>query len=262
MQQWRSSVSDAVAGQFMRADTTRHNGFDARNPHVHRDFLVGSAAKRVSAREEERRKIAHELHDAFGQDLVAVLLEMNRLAATCKTKTADTRQSLSEEICGVLENLSARVGKIATSLGDVSHHLRPIVLERAGLLPAIRQLCNDVGTASRIEVRFSGQGLKNHISWTTSLCLYRITQEALRNINRHAHASRADIRINEGANWITLRVCDDGVGYDPGKLRPEAGLGVTSMKDHVASVGGILTVKAAPGQGTKITVRLPVQTGK
>jgi signal transduction histidine kinase len=254
-------VSEALAAQFMRADATKHNGLGARNLHAHRDYPVSIAGRRVSAREEERRKIAHELHDAFGQDLVAVLLEMNRLAATCKNKNAEARASLTQEICGALENLSARVGKIANSLGDISHQLHPIVLEREGLLPAIRQLCYNAGTA-RTVIQLKSQELKKDICWTASLCLYRITQEALRNIGRHAHASRADIRIDHHANWITLRIRDNGVGYDPSNLRPEAGVGVTSMRDHVVSAGGFFTVKAAPGQGTEITVRLPLEAEK
>src|SRR5947208_1214372 len=136
----------------MRADATKHNGFGAKNPHAYRASLVSTAGRRVNAREAERRKIAHELHDAFGQDLVAVLLEMNRLASTCKNKNAEARTRLTQEICGVLENLSTRVGKIANSLGDISHQLHPLVLEREGLLPAIRQLCDNATTASPTEI--------------------------------------------------------------------------------------------------------------
>jgi len=188
-----------------------------------------------------------------------VLLEMNRLASTCKNKNAEARTRLTQEICGVLENLSTRVGKIANSLGDISHQLHPLVLEREGLLPAIRQLCDNATTASPTEIHLKSQELKRDICWTTSLCLYRITQEALRNIGRHANASRADVRIDHHASWITLKIRDNGVGYDPGNQRPEAGVGMTSMKDHVVSAGGFFTVNTAPGRGTKITVRLPLQ---
>jgi signal transduction histidine kinase len=214
----------------------------------------GAALKRVSIREEERRRIAHELHNAFGQDLVAVLLEMNRLIAQCKA--TDLRQTPRQEVCSVLENLSGRIGKIAASLGEVSHELHPIVLERAGLLLAIRQLCRNAELSSQTQVSFRSQNLRGEVPWPMSLCLYRITQEALRNICRHAHASRAEVGIEKENDCVTLRIWDNGAGYDPANLRSDAGIGVSSMQDHVTSLGGSFALKTAPGGGTEIVVRL------
>jgi signal transduction histidine kinase len=214
--------------------------------------------KRVSVREDERKKIAHELHDAFGQDLVTILLEMNRLASYCKATYPGHPET--DEVGEVLKSLSARVGRVAASLSEVSHQLHPIVLERIGLQHAIRQLCINVDASSPTHIHFREQELREDISWTTSLCLYRIAQEALRNIERHAHATEAEVRLEEKESWIALSVRDNGIGYDPGNLRPSAGLGIASMKDHVASLGGSFRVKTAPGEGTDITVRLPLHT--
>jgi signal transduction histidine kinase len=215
---------------------------------------IGTALKRVSVREEERRRIAHELHNAFGQDLVSVIIEMNRLVAHCKA--AAPRHPLCQEVCGVLKNLSDRIGKIAGSLGEISHELHPIVLERAGLLQAIRQLCHNQELTAQTQVSFRGQKLQGKIPWPMSLCLYRITQEALRNIYRHAHASRAEVGIEQENNSLALRIWDNGVGYDPANPYFDAGIGVASMKDHVASLGGSFALNSAPGQGTEIVVRL------
>ena len=119
---------------------------------------IGTALKRVSVREEERRRIAHELHNAFGQDLASVIIEMNRLVVHCKA--AAPRYPLCQEVCGVLKNLSDRVGKIAGSLGEISHELHPIVLERAGLLQAIRQLCHNPELSAQTQVNFRSQKLR------------------------------------------------------------------------------------------------------
>jgi len=215
---------------------------------------VGTALKRVSVREGERRRIAHELHNAFGQDLVSVIIEMNLLVARCKA--AASGHPLCHEVCGVLRALSDRVGKIAASLGEISHELHPIVLERAGLLPAIRQLCNNPALSVQTQVSFRSQHLQGEVPWPTSLCLYRITQEALRNICRHAHASRAEVGIEKENDSVALRLWDNGVGYDSTHLYPNAGIGVASMEEHVTSLGGSCALNKDPGQGTEIVVRI------
>lgn len=239
-----------------KENAMKKSGFEASTSlHTPYGYRPGGASTRVSAREDERRKIARELHDAFGQDLVAVLLEMNRLASYCKTTSQDPR--LGDEVCNVLESLSTRVGKIAASLSEVSHQLHPIILERVGLQHAIRELCDSADASSQTRVQFRDQRLSEDISFTTSLCLYRIAQEALHNVERHAHASCAEVGIMEREDWIGLRVCDNGVGYDPRQLHPDAGLGIASMRDHVASLGGSYEVKTARGRGTEITVWLP-----
>lgn len=241
-----------------KEDAMKKSGFDATSLHPPYSFPGGGASKRVSAREDERRKIARELHNAFGQDLVAVLLEMNRLASYCKSTTGHPR--FGDEVCAALESLSTRVGKIAASLSEVSHQLHPVILERVGLQHAIRELCDSADASSQTRVQFRDQELSEGISFTTSLCLYRIAQEALHNVERHAHASCAEVEIREQGDWIGLRVCDNGVGYDPNHLHPDAGLGIAGMKDHVASLGGSFAVKTVPGWGTEITVRLPLRS--
>lgn len=210
---------------------------------------------RVSVREDERRRIAHDLHDAIGQDLIAVILEMNRLSTRCEAiaPTGD-----SAELGRSLENLSARLEQIARAISDVSHQLHPIVLERIGLLRALRQLCDDTEAKSRIQIVFRGNALDRHVPWTTSLCLYRAAQEALHNVEKHSHAKRAEVSLETRDHSAWLTICDDGIGYDPLNLRPNAGLGLQGMREHVSALGGSLIVKTSPGRGTEMTVQVSI----
>jgi signal transduction histidine kinase len=218
-------------------------------------YSAPTARKLISVREDERRRIAHELHDAFGQDLVAVLLEMNRLALSCKK--GDEKNGFREEVCSELENLSTRVGEIASSISDVSHRLHPIILERAGLHQAIGDLCNDIGSSTSLRVSFSNGDLRESIPPPLSLCLYRVAQEALHNVVKHAHASCAEVTLQRQEHVLVLTVRDNGVGYNPRKLRSDAGLGVTDMREHATSLGGSFVVNSTLGRGTQITVQLP-----
>jgi len=218
-------------------------------------YSAPTARKLISVREDERRRIAHELHDAFGQDLVAVLLEMNRLALSCKK--GDEKNGFREEVCSELENLSTRVGEIASSISDVSHRLHPIILERAGLHQAIGDLCKDIGSSTSLRVSFSNGDLREGIPPSLSLCLYRVAQEALHNVVKHAHASCAEVTLQRQEHVLVLTVRDNGVGYNPRKLRSDAGLGVTDMREHAASLGGSFAVNSTLGRGTRITVQLP-----
>jgi signal transduction histidine kinase len=209
----------------------------------------------INVREDERRRIAHELHDAFGQDLVAVILEMNRLALSCKKN--DEENGFREEVCSELENLSTRVGEIASSISDVSHRLHPIILERAGVHRAIGDLCKDIHGSTNVRVNFSNREPRESISAPISLCLYRVAQEALRNIVKHARAASAEVILEQQERSVVLTVRDDGVGYNPRELGSDAGLGVTDMREHATSLGGSFAVNSTVGKGTKITVQLP-----
>jgi two-component system, NarL family, sensor kinase len=211
----------------------------------------------IVAREEERRKIAHELHDAFGQELVTVLLEMNKLVGQCKVLGPES--NVSVQICDGLNDLASRIGQIAASISEVSHQLHPTLLERVGLRLALEQLCADLSSAGKTQVYFVGTRARRKVPSAVSLCLYRIAQEALHNIDKHAHATRAEMMLKEQGRSIVLRVKDHGVGYDPKQLGSHAGLGLSSMEERATSMGGAFMLKTAPGKGTEVTVQLPIK---
>ncbi|HEY1801531.1 MAG TPA: ATP-binding protein [Terriglobales bacterium] len=209
------------------------------------------------AREEERRKIARELHDAFGQELVTILLELNQLAKNCKSLAPQS--NLSRQVCNGLDDLSTRVNQIASSINEVSHQLHSTILERAGLRLALEQLCADLSARGRTQVYFVGTGLKTIISPSVSLCLYRIAQEALHNVDKHAHAPRTEVILKELGHYIVLTVRDHGVGYNQRHLNSNAGLGLSSMEERAVSMGGAFALKTALGKGTEVTVQLPLK---
>jgi two-component system, NarL family, sensor kinase len=217
----------------------------------------GYERKLIGAREDERKKIARELHDAFGQELVTVLLEMNRLTMQCKGLAPDN--NLSKQICLGLDGLSSHISQIAASISEVSHQLHPAILERIGLRLALEQLCADLSAMGKTQVYFVGTRARKKVPSAVSLCLYRIAQEALHNIDKHAHAPRAEVTLQEVGRSIVLRVRDHGVGYDPKQLGSHAGLGLSSMEERATSMGGAFVLKTAPGKGTEVMVQLPIK---
>lgn len=209
------------------------------------------------AREEERRKIAHELHDAFGQELVTILLELHQIIKDFKNFTPEN--DLSRQMCLRLDSIFVRVSQLASSINEVSHQLHPTVLERSGLRFAIERLCADLSAAGKTQIYFVGTQLKKKLSPAISLCLYRIAQEALHNVDRHAHALRAEVILKEHARSIVLTVRDHGVGYDQKQLDSNTGLGLASMEERAISMGGAFALKTALGKGTEVTVQLPLK---
>lgn len=217
----------------------------------------GAGKSLLIVREEERRKIAHELHDAFGQELVTVLLELHQTIEDCKRLSPQS--DLIGQVCVRLDGIFVRISQIASSINEVSHQLHPTVLERSGLRFAIERLCADLSATGKTQIYFVGTHLKKKVSPAISLCLYRIAQEALHNVDKHAHAPRAEVILKEQARSIVLTVRDHGVGYDQKQLNLNTGLGLTSMEERAVSMGGAFALKTALGKGTEVTVQLPLK---
>lgn len=203
---------------------------------------AASSARVLSAQEDERRRIARELHDEVGQSLTAVLLDLNRLAgqvpgplrAELRTASETTRNSLDE-------------------VRRIARRLRPDVLEDLGLPSALAALAGQFGTHTALYVEHRLQSGLPALTPEAELALYRIAQEALTNVVRHSGATAAELRLAAEDGGVLLRVDDDGAGMDGAA----EGAGIRGMRERALLAGGSLRVGGRPGGGTRVDLYVP-----
>jgi signal transduction histidine kinase len=198
----------------------------------------------LAAQELERKRMARELHDETGQALTSILLALKPLEALVG---ADAISPVRELVAGAL----ADVRRLAVQL-------RPSVLDDFGLVPALARLTHDLGERSGLAVEFDtnladGERLPEELETV----LYRISQEALTNVLKHASAGRVQVRLARLDGSLTLTVEDDGDGFTPSDL-PEERLGVVGMRERVSLLAGSFTLNSVPGQGTRLVAELPL----
>ena len=205
------------------------------------------ARRLIVSQEVERQRIARELHDDISQRIAMLSTEIDTMAA----------QTDSEATRARLRVLSARTCDIATDVHDMSYALHPSWLKTLGLVSAVQSLCRDASKQRSLRVSFTHSSIPRTLDGDISLCVYRIVQEALHNIARHSQAEEANVNIACNDGHITLQIADAGVGFDPRHLA-SASLGLASIRERVAVLKGRLSIDAARGGGTQITVHIPL----
>ena len=206
------------------------------------------AGRLISAQEEERNRIARELHDGVGQYVADMAVTMSAMKRVPAVRAA----GLDREFQRLYQNTS----NLFESVRALSHQLHPSVLRHAGLLAATEALCRAFRQQVDIEVEFEPHPV-DPIPDDVALCAYRVAQEALRNIAAHANARRVNVSLTKSAGELSLTVVDDGRGFDPVAARARPGLGLVSMEERVRLVHGRLDLTSGP-TGSRITVRIPV----
>lgn len=206
----------------------------------------------VTAQEDERRRVSRELHDQMGQHVTALLLGLDRLAVeTCLQASCQRDLQRLQQVC---RDLGAQIHRVAWEL-------RPTVLDDLGLVAAIRAYLEEWSSRFGIGVEVQTPGMDgDRLSPDAEIALYRVVQEALTNVARHARATRVCLVLERQAGEVVLVVEDNGVGFRPGKLRssgPEGGLGLLGMRERVLLVGGELQIESAHGRGTALFARVP-----
>ena len=213
-----------------------------------REQLLAVSTRLVSAQEEERERMASALHDGIGQSIVLFSFEIHALEQMIPN---DVRQPLQPQF----EALAKRISHIADAVRQLSHELHPSVLMDLGLEEAVRQLAERVEKQHSLCVHFSARDVPEEIEPALSLGLYRIIQEALQNIVRHAAAATVEIALSGGPDCFEVLVADDGKGFAPGEKT--GGLGLINMAQRAELLGGSLSVESHAGQGTSIVARVP-----
>jgi two-component system sensor histidine kinase DegS len=204
------------------------------------------------AQEEERRRIARELHDDTAQDLIIILRQVDKLSSAA---------GLSVENSELLKELREKTSKVLDEVHRFSQDLRPSVLDDLGLLPALEWLTSDLTEHLGIAVEMKVRGTVRRFSPEIELVLFRITQEALRNVWKHSGASRAWVSLEFGDDKAVLTIKDEGKGFRlPERIEDLAvagKLGLTGMQERAQLIGGRLGIKSAPGKGTTVTLEVP-----
>jgi two-component system sensor histidine kinase DegS len=208
----------------------------------------------TKAQEEERKRIARELHDSSAQNLIALLHQLDNLL-TDKTK-------LSVRDAKALWGFYEQIRDTIQEVRRFSRDLRPSILDDLGLLPALEWVTQDLKNTYLIEVSLKVLGNERRLFPETELLLFRIVQEALRNVAKHAEATRAEVEVKFDEDKITVTISDDGKGFEPPEsleALPSTGkLGLAGMQERVQLLGGRLKLESEPGKGTKIFVEAPV----
>jgi two-component system sensor histidine kinase UhpB len=198
----------------------------------------------MRAQEEERRRLARDLHDEVNQALTAILLRLEALA-----------QETPPERAPELIELKRLVNQAMEELLNLARQLRPSALDDHGLVAALETQLKRFSARTGVEARLDTGGDPDQVAEVVQTAIYRVAQEALTNVTRHAGATIVELVVAQTNGEVELRVSDDGRGFDPA-VRGH-GLGLVGMAERARLVGGELDVRSAPGGGTTITLRVP-----
>ncbi|HEY8563160.1 MAG TPA: PAS domain S-box protein [Pyrinomonadaceae bacterium] len=206
--------------------------------------------KMVGAQEAERQRIARDLHDELGQQLTALRLKLERIKILCDGHA---------ELCLQIEDAQSLAGNIDQGVDFLAWELRPFVLDDLGLAAALGKFIEEWARHTGVSAAFINLGkMPRRLPHETEINLYRIVQEALNNVHKHAGAARTEVMLEKRGGSIILIVEDDGVGFDPeNKKTLGKGLGLIGMRERAALIGGSVEIESATGNGTTIFVRAP-----
>jgi signal transduction histidine kinase len=209
--------------------------------------LKSLSAKLVSTQEDERRNILRELHDAIGQSLSAVQFELHGLAGVAPSEPKEVHSRI-DRIRVLVESSVAMVRNMALLL-------RPSMLDDLGLIAALEWQSFQISKATGMRIDVSAEGFPEASPDEHKTCIFRIVQEALNNVCRHAKAKSVQIHVNASETGIVVMVQDDGKGFEPDRTR---GLGLIGMQERVEGLGGSLIIDSGPGKGTTIGASVPL----
>jgi signal transduction histidine kinase len=251
------------AGRELLADLARHAGAAIQSVRLTASLrasaeqLQAARERLVLAGEEERRRLRRDLHDELAPTLAAARL------------TAGTAADLLVSDPGaagrVLDRL--QVG-LQSALGDIQRivdELRPIALDERGLIAALQERAEALRSTVRVQLRVNAPVPLQALPAAVELAAYRICQEGLMNVLKHSRADTCSVSLRVAGEDLTLEIQDDGIGMtadQPGRPTRDRGVGIPSMRERAAELGGVCTITGAPGTGTRVTVRLPLHTGR
>jgi PAS domain S-box-containing protein len=210
--------------------------------------LAALTTRLLKIEEGEHRRLARELHDDLNQQLAIISVEVDLLA----TNLPDDK----EEICERLREVGRQLGRLSDDLHRMAHQLHPSTLEDLGLVSALRSYCAEISKRHGLSISFQPDNVPRQLPSELVLCLYRVAQEALRNVVKHSSAKEALVSLTAADLKIRLLIKDSGAGFQIAKQK--GGLGLLSMEERVRLAGGTLSVTSSPGDGTSVEASIPL----
>jgi signal transduction histidine kinase len=224
---------------------------DITDQKLAREALQKLSGQLIEAQERERRRIARELHDDICQRLALLSVELGQASRSSNGATSK------------LEEIRKHCSEIANDLQTLSHKLHSSKLDYLGIAPALKGFCEEFSRQHEVMVEFRERNVPQGVPQDASLCLFRVTQEALRNAVKYSRTNSFAVELTGGADEVQLEVRDWGAGFDLQEARRNRGLGLISMRERVNLVHGRFSIESVPGEGTRViaVVPLAVQNG-
>ena len=214
--------------------------------------LASVSRRLIEAQEQERTRIARELHDDIGQRLALLAIELEQLHQD-PPDLPEVRSRMGE--------LRKQTSEIATDIQTLSHELHSSKLEYLGIAAAMRGFCREFGEQQKVEIDFKTDDLPSPLAPDISLCLFRVLQEALHNSAKHSGVRHVEVRLWGTSDEIHLTVSDSGAGFDSEAAKESRGLGLISMEERLKLLNGTFSVESQPNRGTTIHARVPLSSG-
>lgn len=210
------------------------------------EALRALAAKLLTAQEEERRRVAREMHDDWTQRLAVMSLDLAKM----EQHVGDPEATLS-----LLRTMQEQLVDLSEAVHALSRQLHPSILDDLGLAEALRSECASFSRRENIVIDYRAEAVPQSVPKDIALCVYRVAQEALRNLAKHAAVREAWVTLAATGQDLVLSVRDEGIGFDASNVRTEPGLGLVSMAERVRLVRARMSLTSKPGRGTIIEVR-------
>lgn len=212
---------------------------------------LSTVSKRlILAQEQERTRIARELHDNINQRLAILQVEIDQVQENPPATQADLREQL--------ELLRTRLSDTSNEIQALSHRLHSSKLEYLGLVAACRSFCNEAAENQKVPIEFKADDVPDIVPQEVSLALFRVLQESLQNAIKHSHAERFEVHLRGTSSEVQLAVRDNGIGFDVEAMMSNRGLGLVSMRERISLVGGTIFIRSEQMHGTEVEVHVPI----
>jgi len=222
-----------------------------------REQLRKLSRRLQSIREEDSKRIAREIHDELGQSLTALKMDLSWLASRFPEDISDRRLLLDK-----IKAMTSLIDRTIQTVQKISSELRPGLLDDLGLIPAIEWQAQEFQKRTGIHCQLEIEGETLDLDSDRSTAIFRVFQEALTNVARHARASRVSINLRTDAEKLELRVTDNGIGISEKAVQAIDSLGLMGMRERLHPFGGELGIRGWPNKGTELTVSLPLKKSR